>query len=179
MDALEAIAQRKSTRSYLTRTVEADKVDALVAAANNAPKASAIMITVIENADVLGEIDEAALTAMRNSGNDFLMSRAAMQGYRPVYGAPLMLILSAPENVKFGLADVSCAAANVTIAATALGLGSCYAVTPVMGIGASGLTGKIGIPEGHEPLCAVLLGYADGDAFSRPRELVDNVNYCR
>ncbi len=180
MNALEAIKARKSIRKYKQNPVEADKIEQLSAAANNAPKAGTFHISVVENKDVLNLLNDAALTAMKNSGNDFLISRASLEGYQPLYGAPVLFIISAPKGAPYNQNNASCAAANMTIAATALGLGSCYVITPVLGLQAKPeLVGKISIPEGLEPVCCVLAGYSDGNAFETPKSAVNNVNYCK
>ena len=180
MDTLKAIALRKSTRDYQQKPVEADKIEQLIAAANNAPKAGTFHISVIENADVLKELNDVTLHAMKNSGNEFLMGRAALEGYQPLYGAPLLFLLTAPDGGPFNAANASGAAANITIAATALELGSCYVVSPIFGLnGNSEMSGKIGIPAGFTPVCGVLVGYSAGDKFSTPKSTEDNVNYCK
>ncbi|MDR1159257.1 MAG: nitroreductase family protein [Syntrophomonadaceae bacterium] len=179
MDAIKAIEKRKSIRSYVSKQVEADKINILARAANSAPKAGGFHISVITNTRVLIDIDEKALTAMKNSGNDFLTQRANTPGYRPLYGASALFVISA-EKGPYAQATASCSATAVTIAATALNLGSCYMVSPILALTAdSGLSAKIGVPEGYTPICAVALGYTESeDAFSTPREAADNINYC-
>lgn len=177
METLQILASRKSVRSYLPQAVEQDKLDAVVAAGNQAPNAGPFQMAVVRDQAYLKQINAAALSAMKNSGNDFLMERAALDGYQPLYGAPVMIVLSAPSE-GYGQVNVACAATNMTIAATALGLGSCYVVTPTLALdGKNELSGKLNLPEGFIPLCAVLLGYEGNGGFSSPREKVDNVNY--
>lgn len=180
MDTLEAIKLRKSTRSYQQKPVEADKIEQLLAAANNAPKAGTLHISVVENTDVLKELNDATLIGMKNSGVEFLMSRAALEGYQPLYGSPVLFLLTAPKDAPYNTASASCAATNITIAATALELGSCYVISPLLGLnGNSELSGKIGIPEGFSPICGVLVGYNAGEAFSTSKSIAYSVNYCK
>lgn len=180
MNTLEAIGARKSTRRYHQKPVEADKIEQLVVAANNAPRAGELHISVVENQDVLKSVNDLALTIMKNSGNDFAVKRASLDGYQPLYGAPVLFLFSTPEGVPYSKAGASCAAANVTIAAAELELGSCYVVAPLMAIGAAPELGKqIGIPEGFVPICGVIVGYANGNAFGTPKSQTNNVNYCR
>lgn len=180
MDAVRAIEARRSVRSYHGKAVEEDKIEILLNAANNAPKAGPFHISVVTNPDVLKEINDKALAGMKNSGNSFLVERAALPGYQPLYGAPLLLLFSAPEENIYSLANVSNAATSAIIAATSLGLGSCYAVTPTLPFaGDKTLAEKLGIPSGMKPMCGVLAGYADGNKFSAPRQEVPNISYCR
>jgi nitroreductase len=180
MNTLEAIRTRRSTRCYQQKPVEADKVEQLILAANNAPKAGTIHISAVENKEALKSLNSAAKEAMLNSGNEFLVGRASLDGYEPLYGAPLLFMISAPQGAPYNVANASCAAANITIAATDLGLGSCYVISPILGAKAKPeLTAQMGVPENFEIVCGVLVGYAAGDAFATPKSTVDNVNYCK
>lgn len=180
MDTLLAIKTRKSIRNYKSQAVEADKIETILKAANNAPKAGDFHISVILNADILGEINDKALEAMKNSGNDFLMSRAAIPGYQPLYGAPMLILFSASPENPYGMANVSNAATTASIAATALNLGSCYVVTPTLALNAdSSLADKTGLPAGFKVMCGLLLGYAGEEKFATPKEEANNINYCR
>lgn len=180
MNTLEAISARKSIRSYHQKPVEADKIEKLVIAANSAPKAGKFHISVIESPDVMKSINDLALTAMKHSGNDFLVSRASLAGYQPLYGAPVLFLFSTPEGATYSEACTSCAATSLTIAATELELGSCYVVAPLLGIQEDlQLREKIGIPEGFAPICGVIIGYANGNAFESKEPKTNNVNYCK
>ena len=180
MQAMDAILQRKSVRQYLGKAVEDDKIKALLEAANSAPLAGEFHITVLKNSALIKEINDKAHIAMKNSGNDFLMERAALPGYQPLYGAPLLLVFSAAKANPYSLANVSNACTTAAIAATALGLGSCYVVTPTMALGAEPeLAGKIGVPKGLTPMCALLVGYSGKDQFASPKQAANNVNYCQ
>ncbi|PWJ46413.1 nitroreductase family protein [Faecalicatena contorta] len=180
MNTLEAIGARKSTRSYQQKPVEEDKIEQLLIAANNAPKAGVLHISVVENQEVLKCINDLALKGMKNSGNDFMVSRASLDGYQPLYSAPVLFVFSMPEGAPYREATASCAATSLIIAATELELGSCYVVTPLLGIGSSPkLRKEIGIPEDFTPVCCAIVGYADGNAFEAPKSQSKNVNYCR
>ncbi len=180
MNTLEAIRARKSVRSYKQSPVEAEKIEQLITAANNAPTTGTLHISVVENKNILKSLNDTVLSAMKNSGNDFLVGRASLEGYQPLYGAPVLLLFSAPEGAPYTEAAASCAAANITVAATELGLGSCYVISPLLGIKANPEFGKqIGIPEGFVPVCGVLAGYSGGDAFGTSRSTACSINYCK
>lgn len=180
MNTLDAIAKRKSIRKYKAEQIKDSALEEIIKAGKTAPNAGPFQITVIQNAKLLTKISETALTAMKNSGNDFLMSRAALPGYTPLYGAPTLLVLSAPQANPYSMANTSNAATNMTIAATDLGLGSCYMITPQLAFTADpSLAKEASIPEGFSVICAVAVGYSDGNAFSTERPDVDNVNYIK
>lgn len=180
MNTLESIKARKSQRSYEQKLVEEEKIEQLIFAANSAPKAGILHLSVVENYNILKALNDETLIAMKNSGNDLLVSRASLEGYQPLYGAPVLILFSGKEGALYIDANASCAATNVTIAATELGLGSCYVISPLLGIRANPELGKkIGIPEGFIPICGVLIGYASGNAFESPRSIANTINYCK
>lgn len=180
MDALKALEIRKSVREYQAKPVETEKLEAILKAANNAPKAGEFQISAVLNPDLLKEINDKALLCMKNSGNAFLMERAALPGYEPMYEAPLLLVFSAPPENPYSVANVSNAATSGIIAATALGLGSCYIVTPTLALNEDpALMKKIGVPEGFKPMCCMIAGYAGGDRFASPKQEMNNINYCK
>ncbi|MGE4272293.1 MAG: nitroreductase family protein [Desulfitobacterium sp.] len=181
MDTLMAIDLRKSVRNFLPKPVEAEIITQLVRAGNSAPKVGFFHITVIENSEVLKEISEQALVQFKNSGDKLLMGPAAVEGYRPLYGAPVFFLLSAPLASPSKEATTSCAVTCITIAATALGLGSCYIQSALLGIkGNPKLIEKVGIPFGLTPICGVVVGYSAEESLTSPRyrSTEDNVNYC-
>lgn len=180
MDALQAIESRKSVRNYLPSGVEEEKISALVNSANSAPKAGPFHITVVTNTEMLQMINDISHDRMRHSGSAFLMERASLPGYRPMYEAPLLMVFSASEDNPYSQANVSNAATTAVIAATALGLGSCYVVTPTLALNTdAGVSAKIGIPAGYKAMCCVLAGYAGEEAFATTKDPADNINYYK
>lgn len=178
MDTLEALKSRKSIRSYLQKSIEKQKSDRLVEAAKGAPKAAPLHLTVIENRDMLKYMNDLALQTMKRAGNEFLQSRAALPGYEPFYGAPYLILMSSSAD-PFGMATASCAAMNVIMAATDLGLGSCYVVSPTLALKSDAkLSARLGIPNGLTGLCGVLAGYANGNRFETDSGEV-GVNYVK
>ena len=182
MNLLNAIEIRKSVRAYAPRKVEEEKIEAVVRAGNLAPVFGKFHITVIENQELLQEINGVTLEMMRHSGDEFLEKRAAAEGYQPLYGAPVMLVLSAPDgndSMGFHMANVSCAAENMIIQAAHLGLGTCFVMGPMIAFSRESLAEKIKLPEGYLPLVGVLAGYPR-DAFTgSTRKSPENITYLR
>lgn len=174
MNVSEAIAKRKSVRAYDGRPVEAADVQTIVQAGHWAPNAGEYHMAVVTGPDLLKRINERAHHAMVNSGNDFLISRAALPGYEPIYGAPLLILVSAPEEAWFGAVDTALPAENMLLQATELGYGSCFIVTPAMALNRpedQPLAREAGVPEGHKIHCVVLVGHASGaDHLSIPED---------
>lgn len=179
METLEAIAQRKSCRCYEPTRVEDEKLQAILKAANSAPLAGEISLVLITCPNMLGPMNDASKYTMQNSGNEFLMGRAALPGYEPYYGAPAMVLICAPEG-PYAQANCAAAAATACIAATDLGLGSTFAATPAMAfLPEYDMLQWLEIPEGHKPYFGVMLGYKAGEAFGTPSpdRTMDNVSY--
>jgi nitroreductase len=177
MEFFDAVAKRKSIRSYLDMQIGRGLLEKIVEAGNKAPCAGAIQISVITDKEYLAEIDEVTFSFMQNSGVEFLVKRSSMPGYRPLYSAPALIVISSdPER---GTANVAAAAATMTFAATDLGLGSCYVGSPTRVLQAGNeLAEKLNLQDGFTPLAGVLLGYTDDpDVFSRERIVPDNVTW--
>ncbi len=162
------IARRKCVRAYLETPVSAEHVDEVVEAGRWAPNAGPYHISVLRNPEVRQRLNDATLQGMLDSGVEFLKMRAALPGYQPMYGAPVAIVLSAPKDGMYGGVNCALAAENMLLAATGLGLASCFIVTPGLALGADAeLAAATGMPEGFAFQCAVLLGHAAGtDAYS-------------
>jgi len=182
MTVAEAIAGRKSIRSYLDKEVAADDLARIIEAGQWAPNAGPFKMSVIRRADLLQTINDLTLKAMLASGNDFLVERASLPGYQPIYGAPVLIILSGPTDAPYTALNVGVAAQNMLLQATELGLGSCFLRSPAFALNAEeneALAREAGIGEGSAMQCAVIVGYtADEDKFRRgPREPRGTVQY--
>jgi FMN reductase [NAD(P)H] len=159
----EAIAHRKSVRAYLDKPVSAEELAKIVEAGQWAPNAGPFQISVIRNAELRQRINGKTHQAMLDSDREFLRQRASLPGYQPLYGAPVLLLLSGPTDAPYSAVNVALAAENMMLAATGLGLGSCFIVTPTLVLNRpenEALAREAGIPAGHAATCAVLLGYA-------------------
>lgn len=182
MQVLNAIELRKSVRTYTPKTVETEKMRAIIKAGNLAPVFGRFHMTVIENQQLLQEINDATLDMMKHSGDEFLEKRAATEGYNPLYGAPALIILSAPngnDSNGFNMANVSCAAENMIIQATEFGLGSCFVMGPMIAFANPALAKKVEIPEKYTPLAGVLVGYPLESLVSNKRNISNNVTYLK
>ena len=181
MQVLNAIELRKSVRTYAPKTVETEKMEVITKAGNLAPVFGRFHMRVIENQQLLQEINDVTLD-MKHSGDEFLEKRAATAGYNPLYGAPALIILSAPngnDSNGFNMANVSCAAENMIIQATELGLGSCFVMGPMIAFANPELAKKVEIPEGYTPLVGVLVGYPLEGLEGNKRNVSNNVTYLK
>lgn len=90
------------------------------------------------------------------------------------YGAPTVIAIFCPKNFLYSIPDAYCAAENMVIAATALGISSC-----ILARGEEAFSNPEGekilhdwnIPDTMIARCFVILGYADGDyPMPKPRK---------
>jgi FMN reductase [NAD(P)H] len=169
MSISNIIANRKSVRAYLDRPVDDADVQTVVQAGRWAPNAGPFHITVLRRPELRRRLDEATHKAMLDSGMEFLRMRASLPGYRPLYGAPVVILLSGPAG-PYTAVNCALAAENMALQATESGLASCFIVTPGLALGADAALAKdVGLPEGHAFQCAVLLGRAAAeDPYTKP-----------
>ncbi|NLI13518.1 nitroreductase family protein [Pelotomaculum propionicicum] len=176
MDALQAIARRKSTRGFTAEQISDKQLETLLFAGDAAPKAGgtagSVHISVIQNKELLGKLIKAAAQAF-NEG----------EGFTPFYNAPTLLVLSGKNDTPYNGAgaNVACAGENILIAATALGLGSVYLTGFLAAFSvAPELINEVGIPEGFTPLAGVITGYAaEKDFMEKEIKAGEYVNYVR
>jgi FMN reductase [NAD(P)H] len=163
MNISEAIAKRKSVRAYLDKPIPTDDLAKIVEAGRWAPNAGPFQISVIRNRGMLQKINDRTLSAMVHSNNEFLKQRASLPGYQPLYGAPVLILLSGPSDAPHSARNTSLAAENMLLEATGLGLGSCYLVSPTLALNGTNnrdLAREAGVPDGYAVQCAVIVGYA-------------------
>jgi nitroreductase len=164
-DFFTVLKARKSVRSYLPKPVEKEKLAKIAESAYESPCAGEISISIVTNPALLAEINDKALIGMKASGNDLLLSHAAIPGYKPLYGAPALLVFSAPASNPFSAANAAAAGSTAAFAATALGLGSVYAITPTLAInGDPSLAKRVGLADGISSFVGLLVGYQGPEA---------------
>jgi FMN reductase [NAD(P)H] len=182
MNVEDVVLKRKSIRSYQDKPISDADLAKIIKAGQWAPNAGEYKMSVIRNKDLMARVNEATLDAMRRSGNDFLMERAALPGYMPLYGAAAVIFLSGPPEVAHTQLNCGVAVENMLLQATELGLGSCFLRSPSYALNRpeyAALAREAGIPEGWKMECGCALGYIDDDTkFSRmEREPRGTVGY--
>jgi nitroreductase len=163
MELFEAIAERRSIRSYEDRDVEEEKLTQVLEAARLAPSASNRQewkFVVVRDAALREQLAEAA------------------RGQRFVGEAPVVIAACAVEHdhvMSCGhpshLVDVAIALEHIALAARALGLGTCW-------IGAFDqrkVRDVLGIPDSVEVIELMPLGYPTGWPAARDRKPMDEV----
>lgn len=180
MSIMDTIEKRKSIRTYNTNKVEQDKLSAIIKAGNCAPSFGTFHMTVLQNQELLKEISTRTIETMKNSGNELLVQAASASGYNPIYGANVMIVFSAnngKDKLGYNMANIACAAQNMMLVATELGLASCFVMAPMIVFSNAEMLNKLNIQHGYIPVAGLLIGYTDETIEHEPRIEKDNVNY--
>ena len=145
---LENIAERKSVRKYLNKSVEEDKIDAMVKAGMAAP--SGMDRRPWEFVVVM---DRAALDSMA----------AKLPYAKMLTAAPLAIVVCGDTTLSsYWFLDCSAATQNVLLAAEALGLGAVWTAAYPYEDRIDVVRQNTGLPEHIVPLCVIPIGYPDG-----------------
>lgn len=171
-DVLEAIRNRRSTRSFEGAQVEPEKLDALLESAIWAPSGSnsqSWLFTAIQNKEVIAHINKLVREGfIRWTPDDDYPAKhraktaAQREDYCFYYNAPTLIIASNRPNYENAMADCSLALQNIFLAAQSLGLGSCY-VNQLRWLrndeALRSYLAELGIPREHIICSAAVIGY--------------------
>lgn len=170
MNTLEAIYSRKSIRTYTGESISEEELSAVLKAANAAPigmgRYEDVHLTVISNRELLNKINTAGAKMFGKPEANVL------------YGAPMLLLISAklPEaegmrNVAYSNAAII--AQNTALAATELKIGVCHIWGATIALSACPeILKELNLPAGFTPCCAVTLGKTD-ETYS-PRQIPED-----
>lgn len=158
----EILKKRKSIRSYTGEKVTEAELASILKAAYAAPvgmgRYDTLHITVVQNPELIGEIDALTATVMEK------MTGRPME--HPLYGAPTLIVVSAPKaspkmaNVTYSNAAI--VVHNMAIEATDLGVGACHIWGAVSAMYTSpDMFEKLHLPEGYAPCCALAVGKSE------------------
>ena len=167
MDCMSAISQRRSVREYAAEPVGKDVLEKLLSAAVQAPSAMDEQpwhFTVVTSRPLLSRISQKSkaylLTeAAEGSQIDHVRQVLSDPNFDIFYGAPALLVISAPKSGNWSIEDCALAAENLMLAAYAMNLGSCW-----IGFAQAWL----GTPEGHAaielddallPVAPIIIGH--------------------
>ena len=172
MNTLEAIAKRKSTRSFRPEQIPEDALQAILIAGRAAPVAmaqyEALHITIVQNRDLLTKIlAYASEVAFQVTGTKKNMD----------YGEPTMIIVSSAPPLRPGMefTNAGCIIENMVLAATDLGIDSVVlAGAPSALAQNEQLQRQLGIPEGYKPLLGASFGYGTEDAPAKEHTIAIN-----
>jgi nitroreductase len=152
MEFFEVISTRRSTRAWQARDVERDRLEKVLAVANMAPSA--------------GDLQAYEIVVVRHATTKASLAAAAHdQAF--IAEAPVVLVFFADPSRSaaryeargerlFSIQDATIAASHAQLAATALGLASCW----VGSFDDRRMAQTLGAPAEIRPVCMLAIGYA-------------------
>ena len=174
---LENIKSRRSVRAYTDQQVSETDLLAILEAATYAPSGmhyESWHFTAIQNADKLTELNSRIKGAFAKSDDLRLQERGHSQTYCCYYHAPTLVIVSNDPTQWWAGMDCACAIENMFLAATSLGIGSCW----INQLGTTcddpevrAFITSLGVPENHKVYGCVALGYAHPDALLKEKKV--------
>lgn len=137
MDMLEFIKSRRSTRKYLHKPVEPEKLNQIIQAGCYAPSGKnnqSWHFVVMEDPAVLSQLAELVQqvfstmtydeTTYGSLANSIRLSKRGNYVFH--YNAPALIVVTNVRGYGNAMADSSCALENMMLMANALDLGSCW-----------------------------------------------------
>ncbi|MFA5467912.1 MAG: nitroreductase [Sphaerochaetaceae bacterium] len=164
-NALEVLMSRRSVRNFQDKQIPQEVLNQILAAGLQAATAlgrQSWHFSVVQDPLFIRTISLAVAGVLYDSGIPSLQERSQQKDFNPFHNAPTVVFASS-DGSTYSLADCANACQNMTIAATALGIGSCYIGSFVQAFkhaSAEELLEKFALPEGYKPIFAVALGYA-------------------
>jgi nitroreductase len=169
MQTLEAINNRRSIRKYLEKPVEFEKITTIVDAARHAPSA--------------GNLQDWSFIIVTDKGLIKETSSYAVEQYWIQTAPALIIVCAIPEKHElyyglrgkrlYNIQDCAATIQNILLAATDLGLGSCW-------IGAfeeDKIRALFSIPPDVRPQAIITLGYADEVPQEKSIMPIENMTY--
>ncbi len=172
---MDIIESRHSIRKYTEKQISRDDLEKILQAGNLAPNAGGAQRSIfvgVHNPAMtkklgimnLAKFDRSNLLGSYVSAEQpSVIDDATMKN--GFYGAPDVIVLFGEKNFAFREGDAFCAAENMVLQATELGISSC-----IISRGEETFAGEEGekilrewqIPENYSAVCFVILGYIDG-----------------
>ena len=173
---IDLLTKRFAIRKYTSQQVSRADLERILQAGEFAPSAGGgqrNMFVGVRNAELvheLGHLNMAKFDRSNLAGSYVSREQPSTIDDPTIsdgfYGAPCVVCLFGQANFKFKEADAYCAAENMVLQATELGLSSCIVSRgPETFASARGreLAASWGVPESYECVCFVILGYRDGE----------------
>ena len=176
MQLLDIIKKRRSIRKYTDEQIPKEHLEKIIEAGLCAPNAGGRQGTVIvgihnkELTETIGKLNLARFDRGRLLGSYVSKEQPSIIDNPDIksgfYGAPSVAIVFAQKNFLYSIPDAFCAAENMVLQATELGISSCIIARGEETFDSeygNVLLKEWGIPENYIARCFVILGYIDGE----------------
>ena len=164
MDAIQNMLSRRSIRGYKPDMVPQEIIDKILEAGTYAPTGRGMQSPII-----LAVTNKELRDRLSVMNAKFMWKDAT---FDPFYGAPVVLIVLANKERPTYLYDGSLVMANLMLAASSLGVGSCWihrARQEFDSEQGKELLKKWGLPETLRGVGHCILGYPAENAYAKPR----------
>lgn len=173
---LQCIKSRRSVRSYASGQIKESDLLAVIEAGLYAPSAKNGQpwhITVVQNAGLLEEMTAQYKEEIIKRGGEAAKIAEEDTAFKIFHGAPCAIIVSGDASDEMSYIGCAAAVENMLIAATSLGLGTCWMQSTMLlfeGSKGTELIKTIKIPDGYKPLYTFAMGYPAEEPEEKPRK---------
>ncbi|MBQ3026072.1 MAG: nitroreductase [Alistipes sp.] len=171
---IDAIEARRSIRAYKDTPVEHEKLQLLAECGVKAPSAMNRQeweVRIVENKEWIDNCTAAYLKAVEGTDKaKYMLTPTFKNIFR---NAPAVIFVAAPEGVFAG-ENVGCLSQNIMLAATELGLGTCFLGSVQMMFAEPAMAeyvASLGFSEGYRLRYALAVGYPDEAPDAKPRDM--------
>ena len=171
---IDAIEARRSIRAYKDTPVEREKLQLLAECGVKAPSAMNRQEWEVRIVDSREWIDNCTATYLKAvEGTDkakYMLTPTFKNIFR---NSPAVIFVGAPDGVFAG-ENVGCLAQNIMLAATELGLGTCFLGSVQMMFAEPAMAeylASLGFSEGYHLRYALAVGYPDEQPDAKPRDM--------
>ena len=171
---IEAIQERRSIRAYTDTPVEREKLQLLAECGVLAPNAMGKQnweIRIVDSKEWIDNATAAYLKAVEGTGKvDYMLTPTFKNIFR---NGSAVIFVGAPDGLFAG-EDVGCLGQNVMLAATELGLGTCFLGSVQMMFAEPAMQEylqSLGFSDGYKLRYALAVGYPDENPEAKPRDM--------
>lgn len=171
---VDAIEARRSIRAYKDAPVEREKLQLLAECGVKAPSAMNRQeweLRIVDSKEWIDGCTAAYLKAIEGTGKaDYMLTPTFKNIFR---NAPAVIFVAAPEGVFAG-ENIGCLGQNIMLAATELGLGTCFLGSVQMMLAEPAMAewvSSLGFSEGYSLRYALAVGYPDESPEAKPRDM--------
>ncbi|MBR5104921.1 MAG: nitroreductase family protein [Alistipes sp.] len=174
MGVIEAIEARRSIRAYKDVPVEREKLQFLAECGVKAPNAMGRQeweLRIVDSQKWIDDCTAAYLKAVEGTDKAKYMQTPTFKNI--FRNAPAVIFVAAPEGLFAG-ENVGCLGENVMLAATELGLGTCFLGSVQMIFAEPAMQEylqSLGFSEGYKLRYALAVGYPDEAPEAKARDL--------
>ena len=174
MGVIEAIEARRSIRAYKDVPVEREKLQFLAECGVKAPNAMGRQeweLRIVDSQKWIDDCTAAYLKAVEGTDKAKYMQTPTFKNI--FRNAPAVIFVAAPEGLFVG-ENVGCLGENVMLAATELGLGTCFLGSVQMIFAEPAMQEylqSLGFSEGYKLRYALAVGYPDEAPEAKARDL--------